>query len=605
MRGTTLGRLIGELDEPVAEASPAAASDGNLQWLLARLAQGWRAEAAVYLPDGLDGIDAMVFVTVGRGGQRERIPLTLDRGVRAVIRQRLDNVPVVPAGDPRRAAESESAADPSRELAALFRRTSKLTSEERAARLMDWVMERIDASRCALVPLEGGNQALPLAFHLRGSAPGVLDPRHVPRGIVDQVARTRQPVASGDVGATAPWPGSEATAVRQKVQSYMAVPVVFRGDLLAVCYVDRLVGGQRFDGRERALFEALAYELSRPLLELRDQRRRRDFLAYRDSLLEGREDGPQLVTSPAFDRVLERARRLAPHVDQSLLLLGETGVGKERVARVVHEASGRGARPFVAVNLGALPPDLMESELMGSVRGAFTGAVNRGGRIQQAEGGTLFLDEVGDLPLAKQVLLLRFLQDKRYAPVGGGDDRVADVHVVAATNRPLQELLASGDFRADLFHRFATPLRVPPLRERREEIRPLVRLEIRMRARQAGMPRPEVTPQAMALLEEHPWPGNVRQLQAVIAQAVLLAENGRIGRPLVATLLPQAEEIALAATPPRSWDDYRRWRSRAERAWLAANVEPSEPNLSAVARRLGCPLSTLRSMLRRHGLLDG
>ncbi|RMF87777.1 MAG: sigma-54-dependent Fis family transcriptional regulator, partial [Nitrospirae bacterium] len=232
-----------------------------------------------------------------------------------------------------------------------------------------------------------------------------------------------------------------------------------------------------------------------------------------------------VAVSPAMREVVARARRAAA-AEVPVLLSGESGTGKEVVARLIHEAGPRAEAPFVAVNCAALPGNLVESELFGHVKGAFTGAESdRPGLIREAEGGTLFLDEVAEMAPEAQSKLLRVLQDRQVTPVGGGRPVAVDVRFVAATNRDLGEALASGGLREDLFYRLAVVvLRLPPLRERREEILPLAE---RFLAEAGGGAR--LTQAAREALLAHPWPGNVRELKNCMERARLFCQGGEIG----------------------------------------------------------------------------
>ncbi len=230
----------------------------------------------------------------------------------------------------------------------------------------------------------------------------------------------------------------------------------------------------------------------------------------------------------AMQEIYRLARLVAPR-DTTVLITGETGTGKELVARAIHQLSSRSAGPFVVVNCAAIPETLLEAELFGHVRGAFTGAVqSRLGRIHAAHGGTLFLDEAGELPLAMQAKLLRFLQCGEVQRLGSPDVFRVDVRVIAATNADLAELVARRQFRADLYWRLAVfPLPLPPLRDRREDIVPLAEAFLERLSSEAGLPPKRLSAGAQALLQRYSWPGNVRELQHAIERAFILAENRR------------------------------------------------------------------------------
>jgi len=252
-------------------------------------------------------------------------------------------------------------------------------------------------------------------------------------------------------------------------------------------------------------------------------------------------------SSPALEAVLEQVERVGP-TDATVLILGETGTGKELVAQAVHNISARCNRRFVKVNCAAIPFDLLESELFGHERGAFTGAIaQRVGRFELAHQGTLFLDEIGDIPLALQPKLLRVLQEREFERLGSGQTHKVDVRLIAATHRNLTDLVKQDRFRSDLYYRLNVfPISVPPLRERREDIIPLVEHYIEIFSRRMGKPIDCIPEELFDAFRSYSWPGNIRELQNLIERAVIRASNGLLPNPLT---VPRLEPVLGSIVP--------------------------------------------------------
>ena len=306
----------------------------------------------------------------------------------------------------------------------------------------------------------------------------------------------------------------------------------------------------------------------------------------------------ELITrSSGMEDLLAQARRVAAS-DASVCIFGASGTGKELLARAIHRASPRGQAPFVAVNCGAIPEGLLESELFGHKKGSFTGAVaDRRGLFQAAQGGTLFLDEIGDMPLPLQVKLLRALQERKVRPVGSHESHEIDVRVIAATHRKLEERIASGEFREDLYYRLnVVKLYIPTLAERREDI-PLLANEFLTRlGTRYRRGRLAFSPEAMQLLVSAPWPGNVRQLLNVIEQAVALAATEVIPESLVRQALDAGDTML---TP---LDEARR---AFERDYLVRILKITGGNVTKAARLAGRNRTEFYRLLERHSLEPG
>jgi len=241
-------------------------------------------------------------------------------------------------------------------------------------------------------------------------------------------------------------------------------------------------------------------------------------------------------SSPALETVLEKVERVAP-TQSTVLIEGETGTGKELIAHAIHNLSPRCGRPFVKLNCAAIPLDLLESELFGHEKGAFTGAITQKiGRFELADKGTLFLDEVGDIPAALQPKLLRVLQEQEFERLGSGRPHQVDVRLVAATNRDLAVLVARNEFRTDLYYRLNVfPIALPPLRERQEDIPALIAHFIDIFSHKMGKQIEQIPEQTIAAFNSYPWPGNIRELQNLIERAVILANDGVLPNPLPAS----------------------------------------------------------------------
>jgi two-component system response regulator HydG len=306
------------------------------------------------------------------------------------------------------------------------------------------------------------------------------------------------------------------------------------------------------------------------------------------------DDADVIARSPRMRLVLELARTVA-RVDSTVLITGESGVGKERIARLVHEASARAAGPLLAINCGAIAETLLESELFGHARGAFTGASrDRPGLFEAANGGTLFLDEVGELPAAVQVTLLRTLQERQVRRVGENQSRSVDVRIVAATNRDLAADVASGRFRRDLYYRLrVVELRVPPLRERREDILPLSRVLLADAARRLKRPVVSLSARAADQLVRHQWPGNVRELENAMERAVALAQSRRVEVEDLPEDIRQALPVASAALGVRPLGEV-------ERDYILAALERCGGNQARTAAELGIGPSTLYRKLKQY-----
>jgi formate hydrogenlyase transcriptional activator len=305
----------------------------------------------------------------------------------------------------------------------------------------------------------------------------------------------------------------------------------------------------------------------------------------------------QLIgNSPVLEAVLEQVERVAP-TDSTVLIQGETGTGKELIARAIHSISSRCGRSFVKLNCAAIPLDLLESELFGHERGAFTGAIaQRIGRFELADKGTLFLDEVGDIPLALQPKLLRVLQEQEFERLGGTRTHQVDVRLVAATNRDLTEMVKQGEFRSDLYYRLNVfPILLPPLRARREDIPALVTHFVEISCRRMGKQIEHIPPETMSALSSHLWPGNIRELQNLIERAVILSSFGVLPNPLPTTVSNDAI-ISPAATTLKDSERALIMHTLEAVGWVIGGPK-------GAAAKLGLKRTTLICKMQKLGIM--
>jgi DNA-binding NtrC family response regulator len=312
----------------------------------------------------------------------------------------------------------------------------------------------------------------------------------------------------------------------------------------------------------------------------------------------------------AMRRLMEQVERLAAS-DTRVAILGETGAGKELIARALHDKSARARGPVVTLNCAAVPAELIESELFGHEKGAFTGAASRhAGKFEQADGGTLFLDEIGDMPLGMQAKLLRVLEEGEIERIGGGAPVRVDVRVLVATHRDLEALVREGKFRQDLFHRvFVFPLRLPPLRERTDEIPALAEHFARLLAEQNDWKARALTPEALEELKRYPWPGNVRELRNVIERACLLATGDaldadavRAALPGAAHAIPTGVSASASASPASSAGTLAERVEAFERETILAELRRQAHHMTNTARALGLERSHLYKKCQQLGI---
>jgi formate hydrogenlyase transcriptional activator len=445
-------------------------------------------------------------------------------------------------------------------------------------------------------------------------------------GIVRYVRRTRQDIVIGDTSTDERFGGIAREAAA--AHSVLCVPIAHQGRLTGILFLQHSLSGAFTPARTeivRVLAAQAAIALANAQLyaEMKNEVERRGEAerALRDALgqveaLKNRlqaenvylqeEIGTQhnfndiVGRSPALVDALRRVERVAP-TDATVLILGETGSGKELFARAVHSRSRRTDRPLVKVNRGASAPGLVESELFGHVKGAFTGAIDkRIGRFELANGGTIFLDEISELPLEAQVKLLRVLQEQEFEPVGSSRTLRVSVRVIAATNRNLEQAVHDGRFRADLLYRLNVfPVEIPPLRERVVDIPLLVSFFLSRISRTLGKPLHGVTTRSMAMLQDYSWPGNVRELQNVLERAAILAEGPIVNlESTLASAAPRKTEAVSPAPRAENLADVQRQHILSVLKATGGVVEGAK----GAAVILGVHPNTLRSRMKKLGI---
>ena len=406
------------------------------------------------------------------------------------------------------------------------------------------------------------------------------------------------PYSCPDLLAKDAWLPHEFRLASAGLRAYAAIPLTVRGTRVGLAAFTRRAA-QAFSADELALLAQVSRAIgiavanalaNEEIRKLRDQLQAEN-VALRSLLEQARGFEEIIGDAPALRAVLEAVQQVAP-TDATVLVSGETGTGKELVARAIHNLSPRAQAPLITVNCAAIPATLIASELFGHERGAFTGATERRkGRFEQAHGGTLFLDEIGDLPIEVQVTLLRVLQERRFERLGGERSIGVDVRLITATNRDLAQEVKAGRFRSDLFYRLNVfPLRVPALRERPEDIAPLVAHFASKYGARFSRTITRIDRRSMRALESYAWPGNVRELENVVERGVILARNG-----ILRVDLDELPGSSAAGNMPA--DLLAREREAIELALYNAKGRVSGP--TGAAARLGIPASTLESRIKR------
>jgi transcriptional regulator with GAF, ATPase, and Fis domain len=432
--------------------------------------------------------------------------------------------------DPAPRAEPPRAAAGGRLLAleTLVRFSERLLGATDLARLLDELLEALlevtHADKGFLILLEDGEMSVKASRNLaREAIDGAMD--RVSDSIIRRVVESRRPLVVADALHDAEWSGS-SSVVNLKLCSVLCAPLMQKGEVFGVIYLGNDDVVSLFD--DRAL-EALTVFAAQASLLVQNamllDSLRRENLTLREAV-SSRQYGDLIGSGASMREVYRRIEKVAA-TDISVLVTGETGTGKEVVAREIHRRSPRASGPFVAVNCGAIPEALLESELFGHVKGAFTGAIaTRLGKFQAAHGGTLFLDEIGDMPPALQVKILRALQDRTVTKVGDSRPEPVDLRVIAATNRVLEDEIKRGTFREDLYYRLnVVAISLPPLRDRDDDVVVIARWFLQKYAKEFDVRARGFTPGALVALRKYAWPGNIRELENRVKKAVVLADR--------------------------------------------------------------------------------
>ena len=390
-------------------------------------------------------------------------------------------------------------------------------------KILDLVLDIFEAERTVILLYEPDGALRPAAARNRHKTTARLA---VSQTVVDYVARKMRSVISADALADPRFDVSESIAL-QNINSVMCVPLTSKAKIQGVIYVDSRHVMKRFQQDHLRLLTIIARQAA---VAIDNARSYADLRVEREELKRQVTERYRIVgESEKLRAVLELVRQVA-HGDTTVLITGETGSGKELIARAIHEESVRSDGPFVIVNCASMPESLLESELFGHEKGAFTGAIaSKIGRFERANRGTIFLDEVGEISPSIQTKLLRAVEQKEFDRVGGTRPVSVDVRIVAATNRDLVEMIREGKFREDLYYRLAVvPMKVPPLRERVQDIPLLANHFLQSLAREIGRQQPQISPAAMKLMVEYTWAGNIRELKNAMERAILLNRSGVI-----------------------------------------------------------------------------
>ena len=464
------------------------------------------------------------------------------------------------------------------------------------SQLLELIFEVAPASRGAILLTDGGGQDFS-SFYARSRQPGAEQPVKVSRTIARQVLKENVALLGVDV------PGSEKlreleSLAASEVRSLLCVPMTVYQRVVGCIYLDSTSPGNRFNEDHLQLVAAVA-GISAVAL---DNARRLEWLEQENQRLitEVSQEQSLIGESARMKQIYQFLAKVAP-ADATVLIEGESGTGKELAARALHRNSPRSSKPFMAINCAAIPESLLESEMFGHERGAFTGAVGlKKGKLEAADGGVVFLDEIGEMAPALQVKLLRVLQEREFERVGGTHPIKVDIRLLAATNRDLSEAVHQGHFRQDLYYRLAVmKMTMPSLRERKEDVPLLTRHFVQKYSRRCKVKVKPVSREAMAALVNHDWPGNVRELENAIERALVLGSSD--------TILPEdLPESLLEHAPPEEGTEgkYHASVKELKKQLIVNAVEQTRGNYVEAAAILGVHPNYLHRLIRNLDLKD-
>jgi transcriptional regulator with GAF, ATPase, and Fis domain len=493
---------------------------------------------------------------------------------------------------------SDAASDPAAALRTLVRFAERMMSATDIQALLDEMMDAAisltHADKGFLILMEGDRFEVKVARNvpLAGGTNGTLSESAISGlsdSIIAKVVQGRKPLIVHDALHDQEF-GQSESVVNLKLSSVMCAPLMEKGNLFGLLYVGNDRMAHRFEAKSLdllTLFAAQASLMVRNAILVNELRIESADLRRR---LEESQYGELVGACAGMREVFRRIDKLAT-TDISVLITGETGTGKELLAREIHRRSARSKGPFVTINCGAIPENLLESELFGHVRGAFTGAVTtRIGRFQAANGGTLFLDEVGDMPLPLQVKMLRSLQERTVVKVGDTRPEPVDIRVVAATHRTLEDEVKEGRFREDLYYRLnVVQLLVPPLRERGEDVQVLARYLLRRFSREIGGPARGFAKSALDAMRRYAWPGNVRELENRIKKALVLSDKA----------LMTSEDLGLPADAMEPTASLAEAKAEFQRRYINQILERNGGNRTKTAKDLDVDARTIFRHLER------